>query len=124
MTTAHTLEPSARVYSVHLQLPLHSDTKVAVSLAAVVMLPRVGRIRLVALYVRSKAPANRTFTVVQAVVVPKEVIVIVPVMCTKLPVAAPKSTVLAEAKSTPLASFTCPVKVSHALFALAVLRVV
>lgn len=61
------------------------------------MLAAVGKIIVVALYVRVKIPSKIIFFVTPAVMVPKAVIVVVPVMCTSSPVAVERSVVVALA---------------------------
>ena len=95
----------------HTQLPLPKETNVAVSPATVVIFAAPGNIKLVALCVNVKAPVNLTILRVPACIVPKPVIVVVPVTSTKLPVAAPISVVVALAMSAPFASFKYELKV-------------
>ena len=62
----------------HFQLPDPSEIKRPVSPAAVVMFAAPGRIRLVALCVRIKAPEKVTYLVMPAEIVPRPVIVVTP----------------------------------------------
>lgn len=73
----------------------------AVSPAALVMLAWPGRIRLVALYVRTRAPVNLTKRNFPAPRVPSAVMVTDPVIFTALPVAVLRSVVDADAMSAP-----------------------
>jgi hypothetical protein len=67
------------------------------------MLAEPGSINEVALWVKVKAPVNLTVRLIPAAIVPRAVIVVVPVTSTNSPVAAPISVVEAEAMSAPLA---------------------
>jgi len=92
---------AAGQYETQRQLPEPSEMTMAVSLAAVVIFAAPGRIRLVALWVRVKAPANLRIFHTPAATVPNPVIVVVPVMLCFKPPTAPRSVVVAEAISAP-----------------------
>jgi hypothetical protein len=70
--------------------------------ATVVMFAAPGRIKLVALWVRVKAPVKMMTFHTPALTVPKEVMVVVPVTLWARPSTAPRSVVVAEAMSAPL----------------------
>ena len=92
----------SRTKSKQIQLPEPRDLKKPTSLATVTIFAAPGKIKLVALWVKVKAPVNLTVLSTPAAAVPKAVIVVVPVTSTKLPVAVAKFVVLAEAISAPL----------------------
>lgn len=79
------------------QLPEPSDKKRPQSPAAVVMFAAPGRIKLVALCVSVSAPENTTYFVMPAAIVPRPVIVVVPVIVRNWDSFVPKSVVVALA---------------------------
>jgi hypothetical protein len=72
--------------------------------AAAVLFANPGMIRLVTLYVKVAAASNIRINLAPAWQVPNELIVPVPDMCKKLPVAVLRSTVAPDAKVDPLFS--------------------
>ena len=86
-----------RVKAIHFQLPEPSERMIATSPAAVVILAAPGRIRLVALWVRVKAPEKVSTFLMPAVSVPNPVIVVVPVTVISPSLTVDKSVVVAEA---------------------------
>ena len=86
-------------------LPEPSPRKMARSPVAVVMLALPGRIRVVAWWVRVKMPSKTTVRSEPEARV-MALTVVVPVRWTRLPVAESRLTVVAEAMSAPLLSFS------------------
>lgn len=110
----------ARVYDMNFQLPDHKLTTTALSPAAVViLLPAFGRIMEVALYVSVSMPVNVNSIHTPAWTVPKDEMVVVPVIFTELPVAA-ESAGVAEAISLLWALSKRPVSAPPVKFNLAV----
>lgn len=86
-----------RVPDTNVQLPEPSERKVSTSLAWVTMLAAPGS-TIAELAVIVRAPANRHSRTSPGTVVPKDVIVEVPVICTDSASAVPRSVVEAEAR--------------------------